>query len=76
MVEEDFILVTGFFTGNPIYIKYDRILAIKPGEAQDQYWIYLNDTEDYFKVKESKSEILEKIDNLKKIRKQNKKKIF
>lgn len=75
---EDFIELTGYVTGNKIYIKYDQIKAIKQGcDPEEPYYVvYIDNTDDYFKVRETLYDILEEIENLKKVRKLNKKKFF
>lgn len=75
-MEEDFIVLTGYNSGKKIYIKYNDIKAIKQGDDTSINYIYMRGTEDLFKVRETQCEIFEKIENLKKIRKQNKKKLF
>lgn len=75
-MEEDFIVLTGYHSGKKIYIKYSNITSIKQGDDTSIYYIYLYGTDDYFKVRETQREIFEKIENLKKVRKQNKKKFF
>lgn len=75
-MEEDFIVLTGYNSGKKIYIKYNDIKAIKQGDDTSINYIYMRDTEDLFKVRETQREIFEKIENLKKVRKQNKKKFF
>lgn len=75
-MEEDFIVLTGYNSGKKIYIKYNDIKAIKQGDDTSINYIYMRGTEDLFKVRETQREIFEKIENLKKIRKQNKKKLF
>ena len=74
----DFIELTGYGTGNKIHIKYDQIKAIRrSGDPEEQYYaVYIDNTDDYFKVRESLYDILEEIENLKKVRKLNKKKFF
>lgn len=75
-MEEDFIVLTGYNSGKKIYIKYNDIKSIKQGDDTSHYYIYMHGIVDYFKVRETKCEIFEKIENLKKVRKQNKKKFF
>lgn len=75
-MEEDFIVLTGYYSNKKIYIKYDDIKGITQDDNTSIYYIYLYGTDDYFKVRETQREIFEKIENLKKIRKQNKKKLF
>lgn len=75
-MEEDFIVLTGYNSGKKIYIKYNDIKGITQDDNTSLNYIYMHGTKDYFKVRETQREIFEKIENLKKIRKQNKKKLF
>lgn len=75
-MEEDFIVLTGYHSNKKIYIKYNDIKTIKQGDDTSHMYIYIHGIADYFKVRETQREIFEKIENLKKVRKQNKKKFF
>lgn len=75
-MEEDFIVLTGYISGKKIYIKYNDIKTIKQGDDTSHNYIYMHGIVDYFKVRETQCEIFEKIENLKKVRKLNKKKFF
>ena len=70
-MEEDFITVTGYTTHQIFKLNYNRILSITQ-PVGEPVRIYLDSTDDYFRVLESVEEIENKIKKLKRNRQLNK----